>query len=286
MIIGPRELLLAFAIALALVWPGTWLFRRLAPGIGLLDVPNIRSSHALPTPRAGGVVFVVIAPLVALGIAHRMRIALTGGEWALLVTGWFIAGVSLIDDWRPLPVRLRLVAQAWAAAGLIVYGGYLHYFGAGGFGVIDVGWLGVFITFVWIIGLANAFNFMDGMDGLATGQGLIAALAIAWVTMRIGLGWMAVMSATLAGGMLGFFLHNAPPARVFMGDVGSIWLGFTFAGLSVLGAARGEERLSLGFWVLLLGVFLLDTGLTLARRVLKREPVLQAHRTHYYQRLM
>jgi len=97
---------------------------------------------------------------------------------------------------------------------------------------------------------------------------------------------MAVMSATMAGGMFGFLVHNAPPARVFMGDVGSIWIGFTFAGLAVLGAARGEERLSVGFWILLLGVFLLDTGLTLTRRVLKGEPVLQAHRTHYYQRLL
>jgi len=81
-------------------------------------------------------------------------------------------------------------------------------------------------------------------------------------------------------------MHNTPPARVFMGDVGSIWLGFTFAGMAVLGAPRSGERLSLGFWVLLFGVFLLDSGLTLGRRVLQGEPVLQAHRTHYYQRLL
>lgn len=283
---GPQELIIGFVTALGLVWPGTWLFRRLTPRLGLIDIPNPRSSHAVPIPRAGGVVFVVVVPLVALVIALRTGIVLAEGEWALLITGWFVAGVSLIDDWRPLPARLRLVAQSWAAVGLIVYGGYLHYFGAGSFGVIDVGRVGVLITFVWIISLANAFNFMDGMDGLAAGQGLIASVAIAWLSMSIGLGWISVLSAALAGGMLGFLIHNAPPARVFMGDVGSIWLGFTFAGLAVLGADRGEERMSLGFWVLLLGVFLLDTGLTLARRLLQGEPVLQAHRTHYYQRLL
>ncbi|MDP7259536.1 MAG: glycosyltransferase family 4 protein [Anaerolineales bacterium] len=277
---------MCFAVAFALVWPVTWLFRQLAPRMGLLDVPNFRSSHTGPIPGAGGIVFVVIVPLVALAVAQRTGVSLERGDWALLVSGWLIAGVSLIDDWRPLPARVRLVAQAWAALGLMLYGRYLRYFGTGGFGVIDVGWLGVVITFVWILGMANAFNFMDGMDGLVAGQGLIAALAVAWLSMRVGLDWMAVMSAALAGGLLGFFLHNRPPARVFMGDVGSIWLGFTFAGLAVLGAPRSGERLSLGFWVLLFGLFLLDSGLTLGRRVLQGEPVLQAHRTHYYQRLL
>lgn len=284
--LGYSQLLLGFISALALVWPGTWMVRYIAPRIGLLDIPNVRSSHSGPIPRAGGLVFVLIAPLVAMVIAHRAGISLARGEWALLVSGWFIASVSLIDDWRPLPARVRLVAQVWAALGLILYGRYLRYFGAGGFGVIDVGWLGVLITFVWILGMANAFNFMDGMDGLAAGQGLIAALAVAWLSMSVGLEWMAIMSASIAGGLLGFLMHNTPPARVFMGDVGSIWLGFTFAGMAVLGAPRSGERLSLGFWVLLFGVFLLDSGLTLGRRVLQGEPVLQAHRTHYYQRLL
>ncbi len=284
--VSPSVLILGFASAFALAWPGTWLFRKLAPRIGLLDNPNFRSSHSGPIPGAGGVVFVVVSPLVALAVAQRTGVSLERGDWALLVSGWFIAGVSLLDDWKPLPARVRLVAQAWAALGLMLFGRYLRYFGTGGFGVIDVGWLGVLITFVWILGMANAFNFMDGMDGLAAGQGLIAALAVAWLSMRVGLDWMAVMSAALAGGLLGFLLHNRPPARVFMGDVGSIWLGFTFAGLAVLGAPRSGERLSLGFWVLLFGLFLLDSGLTLGRRVLQGEPVLQAHRTHYYQRLL
>ncbi len=284
--IGPDTLLFGFLIAFALAWPGTWLFRQLAPRIGLLDTPNSRSSHVGTTPSAGGVVFVVVSPFVALIVAQRAGISLGRGDWALLVSGWFIAGVSLLDDWRPLPARVRLVAQAWAALILILYGRYLRYFGIGGFGIIDVGLLGVIITFVWILGMANAFNFMDGMDGLAAGQGLIAAFAVAWLSMSVGLEWIAVMSAALAGGLLGFLLHNTAPARVFMGDVGSIWLGFTFAGLAVLGAPRSGERLSVGFWVLLFGVFLLDSGLTLGRRVLQGEPVLQAHRTHYYQRLL
>ena len=129
--------------------------------------------------------------------------------------------------------------------------------------------------------MSNAFNFMDGMDGLVAGQSLIAALSVAWLSMNVGLDWIALLSAALGGGLLGFLLHNLPPARVFMGDVGSIWLGFIFAGMAVIGAPRSGERLSLGFWVLLLGIFLLDSGLTLGRRILQGEPVLEAHRTHY-----
>ena len=279
-------LLVCFVVTFILVWPAVRLFRQLAPSVGLIDVPNLRSSHVRSIPLAGGTVFVIIVPLVSLIVARQTGILLGREDWALLITGWFIAFVSLIDDWRPLPARVRLVAQVWAALGLIIYGRYLRYFGAGGFGVVDVGWLGVLITFVWILGMSNAFNFMDGMDGLVAGQSLIAALAVAWLSMRTGLDWIAILSAALGGGLLGFLLHNLPPARVFMGDVGSIWLGFMFAGMAVIGAPRSGERLSLGFWVLLLGIFLLDSGLTLGRRILQGEPVLEAHRTHYYQRLL
>ena len=279
-------LAICFMVSFLLVWPAVGIFRQLAPFVGLLDVPNLRSSHVKSIPLSGGVVFVIIVPLVSLVVARQTGILLGREDWALLITGWLIAFVSLIDDWHPLPARVRLVAQVWAALGLIIYGRYLRYFGAGGFGVIDVGWLGVLITFVWILGMSNAFNFMDGMDGLVAGQSVIAALAVAWLSMSTGLDWIAILSTALGGGLLGFLLHNLPPARVFMGDVGSIWLGFIFAGMAVIGAPRSGERLSLGFWVLLLGIFLLDSGLTLGRRILQGEPILEAHRTHYYQRLL
>ena len=285
-VIDVNILAICFVSAFLLIWPATWLFRQLAPRIGLIDVPNVRSSHIGSIPVAGGAIFVVLSPLVALVVGQQMDIVLGRGDWALLIAGWFIAAVSFIDDYRPIPARVRLVAQIWAALGLIIYGRYLRYFGAGGFGVIDVGWFGILITFVWILGMSNAFNFMDGMDGLVAGQSLIAALSVAWLSMNVGLDWIALLSAALGGGLLGFLLHNLPPARVFMGDVGSIWLGFIFAGMAVIGAPRSGERLSLGFWVLLLGIFLLDSGLTLGRRILQGEPVLEAHRTHYYQRLL
>ena len=279
-------LLLGFVSGLILVWCATAIFRKFAPGLGLVAVENFRSSHIGTVPVAGGVTFVVISPLIALFIANQIDVHLERSDWALLVSGWFIAIVSLIDDWKPLPARVRLVAQVWAVLGLIIYARYLRFFGAGSFGVVDVGWLGVLITIVWVLGMSNAFNFMDGMDGLVAGQSLIVALSVAWMSMNVGLSWMAILSASLGGGLLGFFMHNVSPARVFMGDVGSIWLGFLFSGMAVIGAPRSGERLSLGFWVLILGIFLLDSGLTLGRRLLQGEPVLEAHRTHYYQRLL
>ena len=284
--IGPSMLLWSFGISFGLVGVGVWIFRRYARQLGFVDIPNERSVHSVPLPSAGGMVFVLASPLVALFIAASNSIQLSRGEWALLASAWVLAIVSLIDDRQRIPARVRLIVQFWAAAGLIVYGGYLQYFSVGDFGGFNVGWLGIPITFIWLVGVANAYNFMDGLDGLASGQAVIASLAAVWLATTIGWAWQAVFAAALAGGVLGFFLHNAPPARVFMGDVGSIWLGFTFAGLAVLGATKTPEGLPFGFWVILLGIFLLDTSLTLVRRIMNGEPVLQAHRTHYYQRLL
>lgn len=279
-------LLWAFLISLTLTWPATYLFRRFVPRWGLVDVPNERSSHTRPVPRAGGVVFVVVVPIVALGWAWVNGLRLDRGDWALLAGGWFVALVSLIDDWRGLPARTRLLAQAWAAGAVILFAGYVRGVAVEGLGLLHWGALGIPLTFIWIIGLTNAYNFMDGIDGLAAGQAVIAGAAAAWLANSFGASWLAILAASLAGGALGFWLHNYPPARVFMGDVGSIWLGFTFAGLAVVYTQPEKPGMPIGVWVILLSPFILDAGLTLARRVLRGEPVWQAHRTHFYQRLV
>ena len=132
-----------FLAALAITWPGVYLFRRLAPRLGLLDIPNERSAHAWPVPRAGGLVFVVVTPLVALIAARALGVRLDRADWALLAGGWLVAGVSLVDDWRGLSARTRLLAQAWAAGALIVFAGYVKGLAATGLGLLDWGALGI-----------------------------------------------------------------------------------------------------------------------------------------------
>ena len=146
------------------------------------------------------------------------------------------------------------------------------------------GWLGVPLAFFWVVGLTNAYNFMDGIDGLAGSQAVIAG--VGWA----GLGWLrgeplvSLLGLLVAGSSLGFLLHNWPPARIFMGDVGSAFLGFTFAALSVL-AAQQNPRLAVA-GILLLWPFIFDTIGTFLRRLRRRENVFAAHRSHLYQRLV
>ncbi|MCX6038443.1 MAG: glycosyl transferase, partial [Chloroflexi bacterium] len=151
-------------------------------------------------------------------------------------------------------------------------------------GTINLGWLGLAITFLWIVGLINAYNFMDGIDGIAGGQAVVAGLG--WIV----LGWLGnqtlvvALGLLLAASSLGFLGYNWPPAKIFMGDVGSAFLGYTFAVLPVVAVQR-DPRFALA-GVLLVWPFVFDAAFTFLRRLLHRENVFTAHRSHLYQRLV
>jgi UDP-N-acetylmuramyl pentapeptide phosphotransferase/UDP-N-acetylglucosamine-1-phosphate transferase len=139
---------------------------------------------------------------------------------------------------------------------------------------------------VWIVGLTNAYNFMDGIDGLAAGQAVIAAVAMAWLSQVWGADQVALAMAILAGSVLGFLSHNWPPAKIFMGDVGSAFLGFSFAGWAVLSSNTPSNKLPFVAWAVLLAPFLFDTGITLISRIVRGQRWYAAHREHFYQRLI
>lgn len=245
----------------------------------LVDLPNARSSHILPTPRGGGIGLVVGA------VAGSFMVAVDGPLAGLAAGAMIAALAGLADDARALGAFLKFGAQFLAAA-LAMAGGAV-------FGIVHVpGWgpleLGVFaapLTFLWFVGLTNAYNFMDGLDALAASTGLIAAAFAGLVLTAHGQDGLAALAFVLAAACAGFLPLNWPRARVFMGDVGSQFLGFAFAGLGVL--AANEEAGGQLFWLvpLLLMHFLFDTLLTAARRAAAGENVLAAHRLHLYQRL-
>jgi UDP-N-acetylmuramyl pentapeptide phosphotransferase/UDP-N-acetylglucosamine-1-phosphate transferase len=155
------------------------------------------------------------------------------------------------------------------------------------FGVLHLGVVGIVITFFWIVGLTNAYNFMDGIDGIAGGVALSAGLGWTWLSSASGhwgnsfVFWIAL---SVSAASLGFLGHNWPPARIFMGDVASTFLGYSFAVLPLLSADKGGDALMLG--TLLMWTFIMDAGVTFIRRALKREKIFSAHRTHLYQRLV
>jgi UDP-N-acetylmuramyl pentapeptide phosphotransferase/UDP-N-acetylglucosamine-1-phosphate transferase len=276
--------LLAFAAVTALSWLSVYGTRSVAVRLNILDVPNERSSHTRPMPLCGGGAIVVIslAGLALLAVVHPITSRnhlLVFGAGALL-----IALVSLVDDLRHVPYGIRLAVHTLAAAVFIVGYSYWHAVDLPLVGTIALGGVGIVATAVWMIGLTNAFNFMDGVDGMAAGQAVVAGLG--WAILGFLRGWalLEVTGLLLAATSLGFLLHNWHPARIFMGDVGSTFLGYCFAALAVV-AARYDARLALA-GTLLVWPTLFDTGFTVLNRLRRRENVFVGHREFLFHRLV
>lgn len=270
---------LPVAVFLAAWWL-TGRFRRYALDRHLLDVPNARSSHAVATPRGGGmaIVLCVLAALpamAALGLVDRTPvIAAVGG-------GAFVAALGFADDHGDIPMRWRLLGH-FAAAGWVVawLGGLppLAAFGA----TVDVGQVGYGLAIVYLVWLLNVTNFMDGIDGIAAVEAITASLGavlVILVTMPGSSLWFA--PAVLAAASLGFLMWNWPPARIFMGDAGSGFLGLVLGTLSLQSAWEKPELF--WSWLILLGVFAVDATFTRVRRATQSWRFYEPHRSHAYQ---
>jgi Fuc2NAc and GlcNAc transferase len=261
-----------------LAWVATGLIRRYALQRQMLDVPNARSSHTQPTARGGGVA-IVLAFLGAFAVWHlgfgggdsTLFLALVPGGVAIAILGFWDDHCSLPAKWRFL---VHLLASAWAVYCL------------GGWPMLDLGFVvlpwgvcGSLIALLLIAWAINLYNFMDGIDGLAGMEAVFVGLAGASL---LGLGGRDVMPAVLlAGAAAGFLVMNWPPAKIFMGDAGSGFLGYAFAVLAL--HATVSTQTSIWPWLILLGVFVCDATLTLIRRAVKGVRVTDAHRTHAYQ---
>ena len=251
--------LLSFAVAAALAWLLATRFARFA-----LDQPNERSLHERPVPRTGGLAVLagVAAATAAFGI----------GLWLPLGLALALAVISMIDDLRGMPTLARLIAHLAAA-------GFLAWFVLSPMHPLEL--LLIVLAIAWI---TNLYNFMDGSDGLAGGMTVIGFAAYALAAWLAGRAPLAATSLALAAAALGFLVFNFHPARIFLGDVGSIPLGFLAGALGVVGWR--DDVWPLWFPVLVFGPFIADATVTLAKRALRRERVWQAHRDHYYQRLV
>lgn len=276
---------LSVSISFLLTWMLVSFLRALAPRIGLIDIPNQRSSHSLPTPRGGGLAFVLVSPLVATATLVISNLPMPPGMIELLVGGLIVASVGFADDRWTLSARSRFGAYLIAALILVIGGGSLHELQWPGWPSIMPGWIGVPLTLLWVVGLTNVYNFMDGIDGIAAAQGVIAAGTAGVLALWRGSLSSALFPLVLAAAVLGFLFHNWPPARMFMGDVGSAFLGYVLAGLAVL-SSNGSGSMPFVIWPILLAPFLFDASLTLVRRIAKGERWYEAHREHLYQRLV
>ncbi len=275
----------ALAVALV-VTPGVmWVAFR----TGALDKPDARKVHKQPIPRIGGAgiylafMAAMYQALPLVELEPDVKQAMTG----LLLGGTLIVAIGLIDDYKNLPAKVKLLGQI-VSAGIAVYFGVRIDFISDPFG--DILYLYDYVTIpgtiFWIVGITNTVNLIDGLDGLAAGVSTIASVTILLVALQQGVPLVAVVTAALAGAALGFLFFNFNPARIFMGDTGSMFLGFMLAGISVIGAVKSAATIALIVPILALGLPILDTTFAIIRRKLAGVPIMKPDKGHLHHRLL
>jgi Fuc2NAc and GlcNAc transferase len=277
-------ILLIICASGVLTYVGVELFRRHSLERQWLDVPNERSSHERPTPRGAGI---VVVPVCLLG--YVLTVLLTGihFSWGYFLGAILVAFVSWLDDLYSLAFGWRLSAHILAALLVIYSEGSWNLISLGNGFTFSLLWAAPFVTILWIVWVVNAYNFMDGIDGIAGVQGMAASAA--WTAICVGMGnGTYLFSLIVFSAVAAFVFHNWHPAKVFIGDVGSAFLGFTFAAMPLMAAKEIPSKADLFpvASILILWPFVFDTALTLCRRLLRRELIWQAHREHLYQRLV
>jgi UDP-GlcNAc:undecaprenyl-phosphate GlcNAc-1-phosphate transferase len=285
--------LVAFLLSALTALVLTPLVRGAAHRLGLVDAPSeARKVHVRPVPRLGGVAIAAafFVPIVGLffwsndvstaylGDVSRV-IGLFGGSAVVVLLG-------LSDDLLDLRPRTKLAVQTAVAVAVYLLGYQINLI-ANPFGPnLELGWLALPVTVLWIVGVMNAINLIDGLDGLASGVSLFTVLTLFVLAVVSGNVVVALTSAALAGALLGFLRYNFNPASIFMGDAGSLFLGFVLATTAISGSAKSSTVVALGIPLLALGLPLLDTSVAIVRRLLGGRPIFGADRGHIHHRLL
>jgi Fuc2NAc and GlcNAc transferase len=277
--------LLTYLLVFLLTYFGVGQFRRWSLKRKLFDVPNERSSHQNPTPRGGGLIIVLVCLIfyTVLAIFSRENFA-----WGYFIGAILVAFISWLDDLYTVSFVWRFLVHTAAACLLIANLGFWTEIHLPVFANVEFGYYGAIISFLWIVWLTNAYNFMDGIDGIAGMQAFTAGIGWLIVGKLFGMDSAAIYGGIVAFSAIGFLIHNWHPAKIFMGDVGSAFLGYTFAALPFIAKSENSENASNIplIAVLLLWLFIFDTVFTFMRRLLKKQKVWTAHREHLYQRLV
>jgi UDP-GlcNAc:undecaprenyl-phosphate GlcNAc-1-phosphate transferase len=276
----PRHLALLAGLA---IFSG--IVVRVMISVGVPDHPDARKSHTKVTPKSGGV-GIVAAFLLGVILLYRYgSVSRLGDSYFLGVIGAAVlmAAVSFIDDLFDLSFLIKLATQFAAAAVAISAGLWVHLFALPFFGNVDVGLAGIPLTFVFILFITNAMNFIDGLNGLASGVTLLTCLILSAIAALYSGYFVYTAALLLAGAVLGFLPFNFPRAKIFMGDVGSQFCGFMLALFGIAAARYEAVPLSFLLVPLLLSGVLFDVAFTLVRRAFAGDNLAQAHRSHLYQ---
>lgn len=273
--------ILAFVIALFTSWLLTPYVKKLAFRIGALDKPDGRKVHKGIMPRLGG-----LAIYLGFVVAVLCSMHLSKDVMAFLLGGTVILIVGIIDDVYQLPAKVKLLGQIAAAAVLVLFDIRIEWLNNPWGGYFYLEYLSIPFTIFWVISFTNVVNLMDGLDGLAAGVAGIASITVILVAIQQGFYPVAVITAALAGGIVGFMRYNFNPATIFMGDTGSMFIGYMLAAISIFGAVKSAATIALIVPAIALGLPIMDTAFAIVRRYTNGRPIFQPDKGHLHHRLL
>ncbi|MFZ5986108.1 MAG: MraY family glycosyltransferase [Bacillota bacterium] len=290
------EYMISFALAFIVAFSSTPIVKKIAFSVGAIDVPkDARRMHSKPIARLGGLAIfsgfiislmfgIISTYLNIVGIEPNRQLL------ALLVGVFIIVGIGIIDDIKQLGAKFKLVFQIAAAVAVVLISDtritvLTNPLANDGYSQLN-DYISYPLTVMWIIGVTNAINLIDGLDGLAAGVSSISYLSLFFISVIGGDVEAATITAILAGSTLGFLPYNFNPAKIFMGDTGSTFLGFTLAVVSIQSMMKSYAAISIGIPLLVLGLPLFDTISTIFRRLLNGKSIMQADRGHLHHRLI
>ncbi len=279
-------LLLAFATSFIITFLTTPFVKRIAVKVGIVDKPDeARRVHKKATPLLGGLAmfYGFIVSVILFGIVDKSVRGMVLGALIILIVG-------IVDDAKQLSAKVKLPFQILAAIILILHDVRIDLISVPRFisdtGVLGLGFWGIPLTIIWVVGVTNAVNLIDGLDGLAAGVSSIACMSLFCIALIVGEHEVALITAALTGSCFGFLPYNFNPAKIFMGDTGSTFLGFILASVSIMGLFKSYTVISVAVPFLVLGLPLFDTGFAIVRRVKAGKPIMSPDREHLHHRVL
>ena len=278
------QYILIFLVAMVLAIVFTPAAIKLAPKIGAIDIPkDNRRMHTKAMPRFGGMA-------IYIGTVASMLIFLpySTGLMGVIAGGTLMFLVGIIDDLKGMPAKVKLGFQVLCAVILFEFSVRIEFISNPfGEGYYFFPWVvSLLVTVIWIVGITNTINLIDGLDGLAAGVSFIASICIAYTAYIHGRTDISMAMLAIAGGAAGFLPFNFNPAKIFMGDGGSLFLGFMLAGLSVMSPMKSATMVATVVPVLVLGLPIFDTAFAILRRLINRRPIMEADKGHLHHRIM
>ena len=270
-----------FLLAMFVSYVLTPYIQKLAFKIGAVDKPDLRKVHKRIMPRLGG-----LAIYIAFVVASLASMELTMDLVGILIGGTLITVIGVLDDVYQLPAKVKLLGQIVAACVLVVFDIRIEWVNNPFGGLFYLDMLSIPFTILWVISFTNVVNLIDGLDGLAAGVSAIASLTVILVAIQMGYFDVALLTAALAGAIIGFIRYNFNPATIFMGDTGSMFLGYMLATISIYGAVKTATTIALIVPAIALGLPILDTAFASMRRYVNGKPIFQPDKGHLHHRLL